>query len=165
MSTIWCCPSISSIRLSCGGVMRDFSSKTGSDGLAAAVDGWERTFQRVHAHAQQGTGKFSRWFLAPLSAGSLAVWRRTQRIRNPYLRAGVRVVCALLFWFLMLGVLVIAVQVIIGMILFGLLFSIVAHFLGWNRNLPEPKGRPNKIPPRREPEPSTPPPYDGSEDE
>lgn len=105
-----------------------------SDGITAGIDRWSGSFQRIHARGQQGTGKFARWFLRPLGAGSLAMWRLSERLADPHARAGVRLGSVLLLWSLMIGLLLMAIYIIVALVIFGIIMSIVGHFLGWNDN-------------------------------
>lgn len=104
----------------------------GSERLTEQVHGWENTFQRVSDRARSSDGKFSRYFLRPLSAGSLWMWKASSSIRDHDVRAGVRVCAVSYFWALMIFLLLSAVYLIVGLIMFVLVMSLVGYFMGWN---------------------------------
>jgi len=66
--------------------------------LSGMVNGWEQRFDRLRSRAQGSNGKFSRYFLRPLSTGSLWLWKQTTPIWNPDLRAGLRLTAAIYLW-------------------------------------------------------------------
>jgi hypothetical protein len=116
----------------------------GSRPLSDSVERWRETFLRIQARGAAGTGKFARYFLRPLAGGSLGLWRATERISDPEVRAGVRLAALLYFWTAMIALLLAAVYVIVGLIVFAFVMMIVGHFLGWNdRGTPVLPGRSN----------------------
>lgn len=106
----------------------------GSRPLSESVERWRETFLRVQARGMAGTGKFARYFLRPLAGGSLGLWRATEHISDPEVRAGVRLAAVLYFWAAMVALLLAAVYVIVGLIIFWIGLMIVGHLLGWDDN-------------------------------
>jgi hypothetical protein len=106
----------------------------GSPPLSDAVERWRETFLRTHARGMAGSGKFARYFLRPLAGGSLGLWRATERISDPQVRAGVRLAAVLYFWAAMISLLLAAVYAIVGLIIICIGFMIVGHLLGWDDN-------------------------------
>lgn len=81
------------------------------------VNGLERYLEGSLAKAKAGTGKLELYFLRPLSAGTLGIWKRTARVADPHLRAGLRVMLALFFGALMLAALAIVGYVLLVVVI------------------------------------------------
>lgn len=97
--------------------------------LTSRVDAWEQSFQSGLEHAAQKEGKFARYFRRPLYRGSLALWRTTEPLPNPHVRAGLRLGTALYFWAAMLAFLIIAAYVVVGVVLVLVVLAIVGWIL------------------------------------
>lgn len=97
--------------------------------LTAAIDGWSAWFERVRARGAAGDGRFSRWFLYPLGAGSLGLWRVTERVREPNTRAGIRVSAMIYFWALMLTLLASVLYLLLALLILAVGFTVVSWFM------------------------------------
>jgi len=104
----------------------------GSRALSGSVERWRETFLRIEARGTAGTGKFARYFIQPLAGGSLALWRATERIADPEVRAGVRLAAIFYFWTAMVALLLAAVYLIVGLIVLCIVLMITGYLLGWN---------------------------------
>jgi hypothetical protein len=102
------------------------------DSLSRSINGWEQYFDRSLSKAQGREGKFARYFLRPLHAGSLKLWKVSQPISNEHVRAGTRLAATAYFWAAMLFALVIAVYVIVGIVILMIVLAVIGWYL--NRN-------------------------------
>jgi hypothetical protein len=72
--------------------------------LQAWIDGRADKIAERRARARSGTGTIDRWWRRPYYAGLAAIWSLTGRIRDNYLRAGLRM--TLLVYFIWMALLV-----------------------------------------------------------
>src|ERR1035437_8407162 len=59
------------------------------DPFSNSINGWERHFDRSLSKARDREGKFARYFLRPLHAGSLKLWSLSEPIQNVHIQSGV----------------------------------------------------------------------------
>lgn len=93
------------------------------------VNDWRSYFVDGMAKARQKEGKYSRYFLRPLHAGSLLLWNRSEFIRDEHIRAGVRVAGICYFWGVMIFGLILVAYVIIAVVVLMIVLAIVAWFM------------------------------------
>jgi hypothetical protein len=104
------------------------------ESLSASINAWEQYFKRTLSKAQGREGKFARYFLRPLHAGSLKLWSVSKPIQNVHLRSGTRLAALAYFWAVMLFALVAAVYLIVAIVI----LIVVLAIIGWFLNKDEP---------------------------
>jgi hypothetical protein len=113
------------------------------------VNGLSGYLEQGLAKATEGPGKFKRYFLRPLFAGTLWIWSRTAPVTDSHLRAGLRVALSLVFGALMLAtlaivgyvLLIVVVALAMAAFVIKLLFEFLSDSLGGNRSSSSQDGR------------------------
>jgi hypothetical protein len=96
------------------------------EAVSDAINRWEQFFDDSLNKAKGRDGKFARYFLTPLHTGSLALWKSSESIRDPHVRAGIRLSALSYFWSFMLLVLVVAAYVIVAVVILIIVLAVIS---------------------------------------
>jgi hypothetical protein len=96
------------------------------EAVSDAINRWEQFFDDSLSKTKGRDGKFARYFLTPLHTGSLALWKSSEGIRDPHVRAGVRLSALSYFWSFMLFVLVVAAYVIVAVVILIMVLAVIS---------------------------------------
>jgi len=100
------------------------------DPVTNKVESLELWIQRRRDKVRGKEGKFARFFSRPLYAGCLWIYRITEKIREPHLRAGARIATLLYFVWIMIALLMTVVYVVVALVFVALIFWLISAIWG-----------------------------------
>ena len=111
------------------------------------VEAWEALLMKRRERARAADGKFARFFRRPFYACAGGIWRVSQRVGNPHVRAGMRVALSLYLVAISSFFLITAAYVIMAVVVMFLTLALI----GWILSLSGSSGkRPRRTTARKE---------------